>query len=372
MKKVSIMSYCKMKSIVKVSVIARMLAGLSACASQSSLQTDAIKLGNSRELFSLSDFVEPIKFISLESSDSCMIRFVRKVIQTHDGYIILGDMQGGSIAAFSDDGKFRHYFGRIGQGPGEYTFVDDIALSPSHDSLLVCVPNAYVYTYSLDGVFGRKITADEYIPLTSIATNSENIAMCATSIAKGFNRFHLYSPQMKLKFDGIPSGKGFPIPFGKEIYMNDKAAYFLDWYENVLYEISTSENVVNRTWELSMPNDVASHNIHDFMSFNDKFLEVGYVEDWCISQGNFIAEYLVDGIPYIFIYDLENNSVKKHGKHLGQLLELFPADKDGYFISVITYDGYEYFKENLPPGVDLPPFDNEKTDVILMLWRVKI
>ena len=72
-----------MKRFVNVSVIALILAGLCACASQSSLQTDAIKLGNSRELFSLSDFVEPIKFISLESSDSCMIRFVRKVIQTH-------------------------------------------------------------------------------------------------------------------------------------------------------------------------------------------------------------------------------------------------------------------------------------------------
>lgn len=359
-----------MKRFVNVSVIALILAGLCACASQSSLQTDAIKLGNSRELFSLSDFVEPIKFISLESSDSCMIRFVRKVIQTGDGYIILGDMPGGSIAAFSDDGKFRHYFGRIGQGPGEYTFVDDIALSPSRDSLLVCVPNACVYTYSLDGVFGRKITADEYIPLTRIATNSENIAMCATSIAKGFNRFYLYSPQMKLKFEGIPNGNGFH--FGKDIYMNDKAAYFFDWYENVLYEISTSENVVSRTWELSMPNNVASHNINDFMSFNDKFLEVGYVEDWGISQGNFIAEYLVDGIPYIFIYDLENNSAKKHGKYLGQILELFPANNDGYFISVITYDAYEFFKDNLLAGAGLPPFDEEKTDVILMLWRVKI
>ncbi|MDE7335560.1 MAG: 6-bladed beta-propeller [Muribaculaceae bacterium] len=361
-----------MKSIVNVSVIALMLAGLCACRNQSKTHDYVIKLGDTKSEFGFSDLVEPVGFVSLEAVDSGLIRNVDKVIQTPCGFIVLDKANEHSVMAFSADGKFLCSIGRKGNGPGEYTSVEDIALTPGRDSLLLSTTRPSLDTYSFDGVFGQRIVVNELVPWWQIATNSDNIAMCATDLNEGIDRLYVYSPTMDLKFSGIPKDGHFSAPLWKQLCSDEKSTYYFDWYANKLYEIDSLGTEISKNWELDIPNNVASNHIPDLMSFLMAQKELGYVLNWAISDGKFIAEYILEGDQNIIIYDLANNAVTKHGKYAGLFPDLYPAMQDGTFISVISYEEYELYKDFLPGGVNLPPLDSEETNVILMLCRIKL
>lgn len=361
----------KMKRYKFIYLIALMAAGFCSCRNQEVAEEYTIKMDEAEKTFKLADILEPLKFTAIQSPDSCLMKNLDKVIQIPDGYVILDRANEHSVVAYSEAGQFICTFGRKGGGPGEYTFVHDIALSPNRDSLLVCGDNSDVYIYSLDGVFGRKLQASEKVPLSHITTNSDNIVMCASDIMKGFDQFYLYSPKMDIKFAGIPSSGHFTIPTCNEIWASNNSVYYLDWYANKLYEINTADNHISKTWEFDIPNNVASQNYSDMMSFLMNQREVGFIMNWAIGNDKFIGEYILDGEQLIILYDLHANSLVKQGKYNDILPDLFPAIADNNFIAVINADNYEIYKERLPQGVELPVLDDEKTDVILMLWQLK-
>ena len=120
-----------------------------------------------------------------------------------------------------------------------------------------------------------------------------------------------------------------------------------------------------------MPNGVASRNFPDLDAFLSNSIDVDYIIDWSVANGRFVAVCFYDKGPRYIEYDLERNEMVRQGSYVYCLPDFTPAGDDGYFITIIRDDNYKWIEENLPEGVELPPFDSEATDAILMLWRLK-
>lgn len=99
-----------------------------------------IELGNnlkdSGEKMLLSDLVEDVEFVKLETTNASLLGNICKILLFNDHLFIqtMGvDNSNALISVFDRNGKFIRKIGRIGQGPGEYRLARDIAVN---DSLL--------------------------------------------------------------------------------------------------------------------------------------------------------------------------------------------------------------------------------------------
>lgn len=98
----------------------------------------------------LEDLFAKVEVIPLETSDSCLIKEIGRVIET-DSFIYLFDVN--RVLKFNSDGSFVNSIGRRGRGPGEYIYVTDFDIDKSNGDISILCPFGYVYDYASDGKF---------------------------------------------------------------------------------------------------------------------------------------------------------------------------------------------------------------------------
>ncbi len=108
------------------------------------------------ESISITDFIEEIRIIPLETSADNMVGFVKQ-LEMDDENIILHDYQ--SIYCFDWDGKLLSKFSHIGKGPGEYLRIRNIRLFSEKKSILISdVKQKKILEYNFNGDFLREIS----------------------------------------------------------------------------------------------------------------------------------------------------------------------------------------------------------------------
>lgn len=111
------------------------------------------------EILNLSDYAKSVKYISLETTDSLLIGDIDGLVY-ENGRIALYDFQGKKARLFQEGGKYITDLGRIGHGPGEYSFIRKIHSMPDRDGIFLATNGGY-FIYDLKGRFVR------YIPLAN-------------------------------------------------------------------------------------------------------------------------------------------------------------------------------------------------------------
>lgn len=66
----------------------------------------------------LSDIADSVRFVALETTDSCLVGGYGGVLYANERGILIFGMEG--LYLFRPDGKFVHRLGKIGRGPGEF------------------------------------------------------------------------------------------------------------------------------------------------------------------------------------------------------------------------------------------------------------
>jgi len=106
-------------------------------------------LKNEKE-FRLSEMVDSLEYIKLETGTECLVSNASKVIGKK--YILLLNSQPPQVLLFDHSGKFIRPIGKIGKGPGEYTYPESADLSPDEDRVIVSdVGQRHFLEYSVDG-----------------------------------------------------------------------------------------------------------------------------------------------------------------------------------------------------------------------------
>ncbi|MFA5816299.1 MAG: 6-bladed beta-propeller [Bacteroidales bacterium] len=130
---------------------------LTSCQTSKKPQTDLITIDiipalNNFKEFRLSELVDSIEYVKLETKPECLISSASRVIGKK--YILLLNGQPPQVLLFDRSGKFLRLIGKIGKGPGEYTFPLRIDISPDEDRIIVFdfVQKLFL-EYSMDGSF---------------------------------------------------------------------------------------------------------------------------------------------------------------------------------------------------------------------------
>lgn len=103
----------------------------------------------------ISDYLQLSDIVCLETTDSSLIKDIRRVI-IHDGRIFIQNGRE-EVLSFDEKGKFINKICNKGVGPGEYTNIMDIAVDRDRDNIILYVDNLSAFIYGLDGTFVTKI-----------------------------------------------------------------------------------------------------------------------------------------------------------------------------------------------------------------------
>ena len=116
--------------------------------------------GADRQLH-LSEIASEIKYVKLETNDSCFISDVVKVV-TDGAYIFISShfKDYTRLLMFSESGKFKRNIGICGRGPGEYSDVMDFSINPSEQIIYILDPLGKILLYNYTGRYLITIKLD--------------------------------------------------------------------------------------------------------------------------------------------------------------------------------------------------------------------
>lgn len=103
-----------------------------------------LPLRQREHLLNLSELADSVRYIPLETTDSCLIGSIDKLLTTDEGDFVVVDKEiAAAVYLFGADGRFRNRIGSRGQGYGEYVQIEDVTYGGGY---------VYVWDSSLDKV----------------------------------------------------------------------------------------------------------------------------------------------------------------------------------------------------------------------------
>lgn len=119
---------------------------------------DESKISQTKET-KLSELVEDFQIIRFENTEEAF--FKPSWLYFSDNYICIRQ-DGNAVKLFNKAGKFISDIGKIGQGPGEYRFVYDVAIDEKNQSIyLTSLVGESILKYNLKGEYVREINLGE-------------------------------------------------------------------------------------------------------------------------------------------------------------------------------------------------------------------
>lgn len=149
-----------MRRVIFITMALLMLCSIAGCSTKQAGDDSTIVV-NLKDVTQkdalLSDIVDSITYLSLETSDTSLLGKVKDVVWL-DSLFVLLDSKASRVLVFGIDGKFKREIGRSGMGPGEYLEPSQIDFAPSVQELLIYDRvGGKVLHYSLDGELRRSV-----------------------------------------------------------------------------------------------------------------------------------------------------------------------------------------------------------------------
>jgi len=119
---------------------------------------------NSHNKGELSEIVESVDCIFLETNDNCLVSKVQ-LVRSSDEYIFITDMPGRRLLQFRKDGSFVKQIGSKGRGPKEYTYISTFSVNEKLKKIFVA-SGSKLLCYDFDGKYINSKSYDypiEYI-----------------------------------------------------------------------------------------------------------------------------------------------------------------------------------------------------------------
>lgn len=91
---------------------------------------------NTENVLKLSEVVDSLTYIKLETDSCCLIGHIDKLISQDDKFILVDKDKATAIYIFDKTGKFINKIGTKGKGPGEYISLTDITID-EHGNIIV-------------------------------------------------------------------------------------------------------------------------------------------------------------------------------------------------------------------------------------------
>lgn len=332
---------------------------------------DVIVLGEPDEILYMADIVEPVRFVKVEATDSCLIKHITKVIDGEDFFYLLDRSGIQPVTKFTAEGKFVREIGSKGMGPGEFSTINDVSVNKGDGNIYIVASFSEVMVYDSDGNFINRFFASDQAALCSIATGSDRILMSCDYMTHNTCQLYSFSSDFTKTGEWDYAETGFIPPLSDWLKVGDGRIFYFDWYNNLVYDYDCDTNEALLKYRLDMVDTPKEKGITDSMDFIMRQQEVSYILSWGMTDTELVFFYLLKGESCVMVWDLKENHVKYNGRYESYNPDLFSSYSLEEFIGVITIDNYDFYKQSLPSDCGLPDFDEETTNAILMYWKVK-
>lgn len=147
-----------MKVLLKILLINLLFFILLSCRINEKTEIQTIQVKPDKDTYLLlSSISDEIEAIELEITEQSLIKRVKQVFFGSE-HIVIYDQN--AIMLFDKTGKFLRRIGNVGQGPEEYTGIQDITVDFKNKRVFVFSHGNRLICYDFDGVFMKGVTFD--------------------------------------------------------------------------------------------------------------------------------------------------------------------------------------------------------------------
>ena len=214
-----------------------------------------IPLKEDENILNLSEIVDSLSYIGLETSSECLIGKIDKLITWKNRLVIADKTKAHAIFVFSEQGEFILKIDKVGRGPGEFVTLTDFTISAEGDIIIFDGSQRKLIIYSSEGKLIKELTlnfnAESVVFLTNnvvafycdfihnhqLIKNSQypNLIVYDLNIEKILNA-DLYFDQNILRQETV----GFVNNFSS---LKDGTATLLIPMDNTLYRVFSNDTV---------------------------------------------------------------------------------------------------------------------------------
>jgi hypothetical protein len=198
-----------------------------------------------RKDLSMPEIFSGLKFIKLETSDTCQIAHIRQTL-IYDGKIFVLDAPvGKSIFVFDMNGKLLHKIAQEGQGPGEYILPLSISI---HENILYVTDVAQQKNLLFDCSTYAFIKEEKNrIEGPYFSVLDRNTYLWSSTLEINLDRspypFHLMvtDTNCRVRYTAVPMElqTGYILRWTFPFTHGEQGTYFVHPYQNKIYEIET-------------------------------------------------------------------------------------------------------------------------------------
>ena len=130
-----------------------------------------IDAGQFKSSGNVSDYLEVVKLIPLETTKDCLIGEIDKVVQYRNNIYVF-DLRQQRLLWFGSDGKFHGQIGQRGKGPGEYLEMQDFQVDTINE-LIYLSDFRKIHTFSINGKWIKSANTEFMAYAVHQSTNNE-------------------------------------------------------------------------------------------------------------------------------------------------------------------------------------------------------
>ncbi len=255
------------------------------------------------------------------------------------------------VLIFAEDGTFIRTIGSVGNGPGEYSNMEDFTIDETTQNILILGYPSIVYVYDYAGkfLFEKKLTSSALLWNMSNFKNGYIFSSNHQSVLTGeeafllfaFDRnFNLLKKEKKL----LPVHVTMPSLITNPFFDNEQGSSYFDFFTSTLYTNIGRPDSLTLKFDFEgkeIPVELYT-NTQELFSNIKKYVFFLHAQ---LINNHFVSMFITDGIQNILIYD-----IKTHQKTVYKCESWFPNlsyCKDNYFYSSMEslsiINGHDYF-----------------------------
>jgi hypothetical protein len=195
-----------------------------------------------------SEFFNNIEIIPLETHEESLIKKIGKAMYINGQYYLL-DINQFYLFIFDSTGRYVNHIAKVGQGPGEYTYIYDFLVNTKKDRIEMLSPYRQIFYYDYNGNFIEDIRFSDEIPFIYRMRYADDylVLYSISIINEGQTIVNVVSPKTGERVNGYWNDDYYTPSFTSFSYGND--AFFNHALNNKVYKIEPDSFTIAYEWE---------------------------------------------------------------------------------------------------------------------------
>lgn len=320
----------------------------------------------------VSSIFHNFEYITLETNDESIMGEISKIIFYENKYYLLDRSKGKKIYVFDDKGNFIRSIGKKGNGPGEYSNLEDFTINENTGQIILLGFPSIVYVYDRQGQFINQKKLTKQALLWNICWHDRGYFLSSNhqSVLEGDeaylifdydNDFNLQSSSIDVLPDYVTIPSFLTNPFLKN---NDRVSYFDVFRSQIHYNINDAEKMECYNIDLD-GKEVPLKLYANTQLFFTKQSEYRFFMDAIIENGILYMYFSNCGGSGISIIDIITGKSLSYGMNTWFPYRFLGYANDYFYTSVEPNTLKQYVNVNFSDSINMHPLTDDANPVIV-------